>query len=341
MGRTSKLIGGTFALVGSAWVAAQQYDKRAIEADPARIRLDNPIEGRRVSVTSADGTALNVEVFGPEDAPTIILLHGWTCALSFWTCQIQELSYDHRVVAMDLRGHGDSGHAPENDYSIEAFADDFGAVLEACVPEGEKAVVVGHSMGAMSIIAWAGVNDGKVGERISAAAVINTGMGDLVSETLVVAAPPALDVLKRLAGQAILSVRAPIPTYSAPISNRVIRYVTMGPDASPAQVAFCERLITACDPHVRGACGGTLSELDLLESVAALDIPTVVIAGEKDRLTPLVHAEELAARLPNLAALVEIERSGHMSPVEFPDRVNEVLRKLVESESGTEALASL
>lgn len=339
MSRTTKLVGGALAATGGAWLLTQRYDKRRIEGDPARIRLERPLEGRRQSVTSGDGTALNVEIFGPEDAPTVVLFHGWTCALGFWTCQIQELAYDHRVVAVDLRGHGDSGHAPEGDYSIEAFGEDVSAILDACVPEGERCVVAGHSMGAMSIVAWAGVKVGKVKERIAAAAIINTGMGDLISESLVVSGPSVFDVIKRFAGQALLSARAEIPAYSAPINSRVVKYITLGPDASPAQVSFCERLVSACDPKVRGACGGTLSELDLLESIAHLDVPTVVIAGEKDRLTPLPHAERLAELLPDLVSLEVIENSGHMSPVEMPDQVNEVLRGLVETHLRTEVAA--
>src|SRR5690349_7581225 len=80
---------------------------------------------------SEDGTELHVEAFGPEDAPTLLLVHGWTCAIRFWSKQITELARTFRVVAFDLRGHGRSAPAVSGDYRPDAFAADISAVLDA------------------------------------------------------------------------------------------------------------------------------------------------------------------------------------------------------------------
>ena len=85
-----------------------------------------------------------------------MLLHGWTEALRYWVYVIRELTDQFRIVAYDLRGHGRSGRAPGDDYSLARFGDDLEAVLEATVPADEQAVVAGHSLGGMSIAAWAG-----------------------------------------------------------------------------------------------------------------------------------------------------------------------------------------
>ena len=127
-----------------------------IAADPEYAFLSAPPAGRPISVHSLDGTVLHAEAFGPEGAPTVVLAHGWTEALRFWIKQISELSrQDFRVVAYDLRGHGRSAKAHTGDYTLAAFGDDVEAVLRQCVPPNERAVLVGHSLGAMSIAAWA------------------------------------------------------------------------------------------------------------------------------------------------------------------------------------------
>lgn len=322
--------GATLAAAG--WAAQQRADRRAIREDPKGAALFADFEGQRSTVSAEDGTKLAVRTFGPDDAPTIVLVHGWTCASQFWKLQAPELSADRRVVTYDLRGHGESELARTGDYSIQAFASDLERVLAASVPEGERALLVGHSLGAMTIVAWAGAHPELVDERVSSAVLVNTGVGDLVSESLVLdRIPDRFTRLQRAAGEGVLRARAPIPTFSGPATYRLIRYAVVGPDASPAEAAFCERLVLDCPSHVRSSVGGTLSALDLRTSLARLQAPTLLIAGELDRLTPPRHAELMAAALPDVLDVVTIPRSGHMSPIEFPGEVTDLLAKLAGS----------
>jgi pimeloyl-ACP methyl ester carboxylesterase len=285
--------------------------------------------GRRSSVRAEDGTAIWVRTFGPDDAPTIILIHGWTCSAEFWTLQVAALESERRIVAFDLRGHGQSERPPTKNYSIETFGKDLDAVMRVCVPEGERALLVGHSLGAMTIVAWAAAHPEAVDERVSAAVLVNTGVGDLISESLVVEDVPGnLARLQRFAGESVLKARAPIPAFSSPITHRVIRQFVVGPDATPAEVAFCERLVLSCRADVRSAVGGTLSTLDLKLALARLVVPTLIITGSDDKLTPPAHAREMAAALPEVLELTEIPGSGHMSPVEFPGQVNDLIAQL-------------
>ena len=321
-------IGGAAALT-AGWIATQRADTKAVEADPNARDLFADFGGERSAVRAADGTALWVRSFGPPDAPKIVFIHGWTCAAEFWKLQIQALKGERRLIAFDLRGHGQSERPRDRNYSIGTFASDLDSVLRACVPEGERAMLVGHSLGAMTIVAWAGEHAEEVDARVASAVLINTGVGDLISESLVVAGvPDGFAQIERFAGEAVLRARAPIPTFTGPIANRVIRYAVMGPDSTPAQVAFCEQLVISCPADVRAAVGGTLSRLDLKAALAELDAPTLVIAGELDRLTPPKHAHDMAEHLPNVLDVIEVPRSGHMSPVEFPDQVNVLLSEL-------------
>jgi pimeloyl-ACP methyl ester carboxylesterase len=301
---------------------------RRIARDPETAYLDNTPQGRVQHVRSADGTRLHVEVFGPEDGETVVLAHGWTEALRYWTYVIRELEDKGlRVVAYDLRGHGDSDPAVGDDYAIERFGEDVEAVLAGCVPDTHRAVVAGHSLGAMSIAAWAAKHDGE--RRVKAAALMNTGVGDLIAEHLLLPLPGIANALNRMvARRGFLGNRTPLPRFSTPLSYAVVRYIAFGPGASPAQVAFYERMLVTCPPDVRARTGIALSEMDLHYAVPRLTVPTIVIAGADDRLTPPSHARRIAGALPQLRRLSVLEDTGHMAPVERPGAVAGALVEL-------------
>ncbi|MBV8430019.1 MAG: alpha/beta hydrolase [Solirubrobacterales bacterium] len=306
---------------------AQRRFHRQIAQDPEQAVLAEPPQGSPVSITSADGTALHAEAFGPRDGLPIVLAHGWTESLQYWIYQIRDLSErGFRVIAYDLRGHGESDGAARDDYSIERFGEDLEAVLAEVVPAGRAAVVAGHSLGAMAIAAWAEHHEVK--PRVAAAALINTGVGDLVAEQLLVPVPSVAQALNRtVAVHGFLGSRAPLPRFSTPLAAAALRYIAFGPAATPAQVAFFERMLIACPPDVRAQVGLALSELELHEALPQLTVPTIVIAGDQDRLTPPGHARRIAEMLPQLQRLTVLEDTGHMAPLE---RHAAVTRALVE-----------
>ncbi|CAN5535882.1 alpha/beta hydrolase [soil metagenome] len=318
----------TTAALGVSWEVQRRRDLRQIKADPDHRLLSSPPEGRPVTVRAGTGPSLHAEVFGPDDAPTIVLVHGWTCSLRFWAFQLAELSASHRVVAFDLRGHGRSDSAPSRDYSTEAFAVDLDAVLRELVPADERVTLVGHSLGAMTILAWAAANHEAVEGRVAATALINMGTGDLITEALIVRLPAVLVRARQLVGRIALSVPAPLPPQPTPLTNRLVRYVALSPSASPAQVAFSERMVLSARPIIRARTGASLSRMDLAEAIRSLTVPTIVIAGEHDRLTPPIHSQRLFEELPNAKAMIKIPDVGHMSPLEAHDEVTAHLRAL-------------
>ncbi len=320
--------GASAAGLAAAGLLAQRRFTRRIAEDPERTVLGSPPEGRPVEVRSPDGTLLHAEVFGDEDAPTLVLAHGWTENLSYWTYQIIELQERGlRIVAYDLRGHGDSQAAAGGDYSIARFGEDLEAVLATCVPEGRRAMVVGHSLGAMAVAAWAEHHD--VEARAGAAALINTGVGDLIAEQLLVPVPALAQALNRtVAVNGFLGSRAPLPRFSTPLMAAAIRYIAFGPHATPAQVAFYERMLIASPPDARANIGIALSEVELYEALPRLTVPTIVIAGAKDRLTPPSHARRIAEQLPQLEGLTVLPETGHMGPLERHREVTELLAQL-------------
>ena len=123
-------------------------------------------------------------------------------------------------------------------------------MLDATLADGERAIIAGHSLGAMSIAAWAERHD--VGRRARAAALINTGVGDLLAEQLLIPVPAiAQTVSDAIAVRGLLGSRAPLPRFSTPVSYALVRYIAFGPTATPAQIAFYERMLWTCPPGVR------------------------------------------------------------------------------------------
>jgi pimeloyl-ACP methyl ester carboxylesterase len=308
--------------------ALQAAHMRRIARDPETAALKDTPKGRTQSVVSADGTALHVEVFGPDDGETVVLAHGWTEAIQYWIYVIRGLAdRGLRVVAYDLRGHGDSAPAKRGDYAIPRFGEDLEAVLAGCVPEGRRAVVAGHSLGAMSIASWAEKHD--VERHVKAAALLNTGVGDLIAEHLILPLPGIAQALNSvIARRGFLGSRAPLPRFSTPLSYAAIRYIAFGPEATPAQVAFFERMLITCPPQVRADIGIAMSDMDLHDALPRLTVPTLVIAGANDRLTPPSHARRIAEMLPELRRLTVLENTGHMTPLERPEVVIDALAEL-------------
>jgi pimeloyl-ACP methyl ester carboxylesterase len=141
--------------------------------------------------------------------------------------------------------------------------------------------------------------------------------------------PGVAQALNRtIALRGFLGSQAPLPRFSTPLSAAMLRYVAFGPDATPAQVAFFERMLLTCPPDVRAQVGVAMSEMDLQHTLPRLTVPAIVIAGEADRLTPPSHARRIAEMLPELRRLTVLEDTGHMTPLERPEVVVEALTEL-------------
>ena len=324
----------------AAGAALQRRHLRTIARDEDYQRLRAPLDGRPLRITSTDGTELYAEAYGPDDGDTVVLAHGWTEQLAYWGPVITRLrGHGLRVVAYDLRGHGRSHAAAGDDYTLERFGEDLEAVLAAAGAgsDHEPATVAGHSLGAMSIAAWAAYHDPPA--RARAAALVNTGLGDLISGHLLL--PQVARFLNHpRASRAVLGSRAPVPPFSTPLQQAMIRYIAFGPNASMGDVAFYERMLIDTPPDVRAAVGVALTGMDLWHAVASITVPTLVIAGAGDRLTPPSHARRIAEALPYPAGLLELPETGHMSPLERPGEVTEALVGLIRQTAGTPVAAS-
>ena len=296
-----------------------------------------PVPPRELTVTSADGARLHAELHGVTDpaAPAVVLAHGWTCSTAFWAPVVRELVAHHRVIVYDQRGHGRSAAPGPGGYSTEALADDLEAVLEQTLEPGRRAVVVGHSMGGMTVMAAAGRP--ALRERAAAVVLCSTGASRLVERARVV--PLRSERLRARVHRSILGARLPMGPVT-PVSKRLLRYGTMGPGSAPAMVEACARIVHACPRTVRAGWAHVMGDLDLDARVGLLTLPAAVIVGTADRLTPPEQAHAIAAALPQCTGLTELSGLGHMTPVEDPGAVSGVIRRLAAEHLAADHLAA-
>ncbi|MEU0501583.1 alpha/beta fold hydrolase [Nocardia sp. NPDC005998] len=290
-----------------------------------------------VPVVTRDGARLRVHAYGPAHAPAIVLVHGWTCAIEYWNAQINAFAGEYRVIAYDVRGHGESelGSSP---LTTDLLADDLAAVLDATLHPGERAVLVGHSLGGMTLQAWAGRYPDRVAKQAGAVLLTNTAPGQLVAETTVV---PLFNTPLPL-----LHLRIPLPHFIgrlglgapivfppiAPVKWAFTRQI-MSPRSAGDVVDYSLAIVRSCPARVRAKFGILLAELDLGESARNLTVPTTILAGEFDDMTPPVHSERIAEMLSETGSLVKYEvlPQGHLGNAEMFDRFNEELALILES----------
>ena len=277
-----------------------------------------------ISARSRDGVHLHVEVHGNPDGPTLVLSHGWTCSIRFWLPLIAELAADYRLVAYDQRGHGLSDRAPGSGrstgwYGVPALAEDLAAVLDAAAGPG-PVILVGHSMGGMTIMA-AG-DSLPVLSRTRAILLSSTGASDLATTTALIPGRLGKHLARRL-----LRGATPLgpPTR---LSARLLAYGTLGPRPGRALAAENAAIIHACPRGTRSGWGRVLETLDVREGAARLAVPTAVLVGSADRLTPPGQSDRIAALLPQLYSTTRLPGIGHMAPMENPAALAALIREL-------------
>ncbi len=320
-GRESRLPGrlalgtGVVALAGAGVsVATGLLHNRALASDSDWVLLSSPLSGSPVQVQSADGTPLHAEVFGVDEAPTFVLAPGWTEEIAVYDLVTRGLlGRGFRVVVYDLRGQGASGAQSGLDQHIDRYGEDLDAVLRATCDGRDDVVVAGHSLGGMSVVAWAKLSEAPRAQ-VRAAALIATGMSVLISDIgLLPGAVPA--VARRAVIEPLMSAEQPVPHLSTPVSRALLRRLCFGPHAGAGQVELTEQMIWRMDPKLRAGAAMTLRGLDLSEALASLDVPTLVVVGAEDRLTPPIHSRRMVASLPHVAEFLLLPETGHMVPL--------------------------
>jgi pimeloyl-ACP methyl ester carboxylesterase len=286
----------------------------------------NLIAAQRVSFTTADGLALATRQIGPEVADmTVILLHGLLGDSHSWRCQTDHLTSRHpdiRVIAYDQRGHGRSGRGCALSSTLGQLALDLDAVIDTTTPTGHI-VLVGHSMGAMTILQYLQHHQSRNADRITGVGLIAAAAADITRHGL------GRFLAPRLAGGACaLAARIPgsaegVRTSAVRATEPIWRLVT---NKAPTLAA----LINA--PHLP-IVAGFLDSISHFDGTAAYGIlsrtPTLIMCGTVDRVTPPRHSAAIAAAV-SAAEFVGVPGAGHMLMLDRPDIVNDGLDALLD-----------
>lgn len=282
-----------------------------------------------------DGLELHVTTHGPDDAPvTVVLSHCWTADEAEWHYQVRDLMtrYGHgiRILTWDHRGHGRSQAAPERDCTIHNLARDMGDVIDTYAPHG-RLVLTGHSIGGMTIMTLPEVRPDLVG-RVDALLFVATSSGRLDTVTLGL---PETGKLVKSQIPRILAIRARLHSRSQrrrspAIERQIVARFLFGTPSRQRDCGLVVDQLINCPPATMSGFYRDLMLHERTDGLTAYDgIPTTVLVGSADRLTPPHHARRLAGAIRG-ARLVVCPGAGHMLPLERDRLVSDELIHLVD-----------
>jgi YbgC/YbaW family acyl-CoA thioester hydrolase len=269
--------------------------------------LEDTPAGSAVQRVTVNGVGLAVDVAG--DGPAILFVHGYPLDRSIWRHQMEHLD-GWRRIAPDLRGMGQSD-APDLGYSMTTYADDLAALLDSLGVD--QVVLCGLSMG--GYVAFEFLRRHRT--RVRGLILVDTRAENDSAEgrrSRDAAAQAAREDGTRAVAAAML------PKLFAEETEEAV--------GEPWRQV--ERVIVATPiPGIVGALAAMRDRPDSTSLLESLDLPSLIIVGEHDRITPPASSHRMAAALAG-SHLEVVHGAGHLSPVEKPEAVTEVMRKFVE-----------
>jgi len=275
--------------------------------------LDGPEQSSYFATTDQiidlEGQMIRYRESGPSDAPSLVLLHGFTDSLHTWDALVDALDDDFHVLRPDLPGHGLSGPNPEGDYSNAALVDFVGAFLDATGTQ--DAILVGNSLGGLAAWRYAAGSDAVQGLVLLApGGVPHNGVGDTPLDV-----PAMLKFYLKGAPEA--GVKAALQAMYADPSKvteaRVTEFRDMMKEGGHGD-AFVARAAAFALP-------------DPAREMNKITVPTIVIWGAQDVVLPPAHAEVFAQNIAG-AEIMILEKVGHMPQAEATDQVADAIRRL-------------
>jgi pimeloyl-ACP methyl ester carboxylesterase len=281
---------------------------------------------QRVSVNTADGLSLATTQIGPETADlTVMLVHGLMGDSGSWQHQTSHLTSSHsdiRVIAYDQRGHGRSGCGCARSSTLGQLARDLDAVIDATAASGQI-VLIGHSMGAMTILQYLQHQQARNVDRIAGVGLIAPAVADvtryglgrmLATPLLAKACALASKIPASADASRTTAVRAAAPIWRPVAKNSFTLAALINAPQLPILAGFLELISRFDGTAAFRALSGT---------------PTLVMCGTRDLVTPRRHSAAIFAAVP-AAEFVVVPDAGHMLMLERPAVINERLDALLE-----------
>ena len=333
---------GAVGLAAAGAVLGINHQSRAIRRRKGDATPFGTLRSRPVTIIADDGVPLHVEVDEldvgvpqPASRLTVVFCHGYALNLDCWHFQRAAYRGLERSVYYDQRSHGRSGRSTEGHATIDQLGHDLLTILEHVVPEG-PVVLVGHSMGGMSIIALAEQHPELFGDRIVGVGLISTTAGGLDPSRILLPLVPAklggelthrtvrtlarshrlVDGVRR-AGRTVAVVATDLFAFGGEVPAAYVDFV----DSMLSQTPF--EVVAEFFPSFRG--------LDKFDSVEVIGrVPTTIICGTADKLTSVGHSRKLHERIPG-STLIECDDAGHMVMIERHGQVNAALDQLLSA----------
>jgi pimeloyl-ACP methyl ester carboxylesterase len=313
--RVLKIAGVTAGValgVAGAAYAAQRAVARGLRERPDRdagklgaLPFD---EARRIP--SHDGGSIYTVSRG--SGPTILLSHGVTLASRVWVKQFTSLPEQGvRVVAFDHRGHGES-LAGESGHSIENLASDLRSVLEGL--DLDDVVLVGHSMGGIAAQVFAAQHPDLARERVRGLVLLST-----TAKTSISAWRRLRCAAERLSDKFDLGRLMAMPELGLMLAR-----IGFGKDPIASHVELTRELLSSCGTETGREAIRALMGVDLTDELPRIELPTLVVAGTRDVITPMGDARRIASLVPG-ARLVTFEDAGHMLMLERTDELDRLV----------------
>ncbi|MCW2849112.1 MAG: Pimeloyl-ACP methyl ester carboxylesterase [Marmoricola sp.] len=342
-------IGAAVLAAAATGVAVERRVVRARRAGGAEADRLGTLRSDPQQVKCDDGVVLHAEV--DEISPyaggkrprrqdvTVVFVHGYALNLDCWHFQREAFRGSHRMAFYDQRSHGRSERSDREHANIDQLGDDLADVIATLAPTGDV-ILVGHSMGGMSIIAFAERHPEMFAQRVTGVALISTTAGGLQPHRTLsrwipdrvgqVLAPRVIAAMAR-APELVDSARRPGSNVGFLVADM---FAFGGKDVPAAEVEFLDEMLAGTSFDVLAQFFPSFSQLDKFEHLAAFaGIETTIICGTKDRLTSIDHSRKMAEQMPG-ARLVEVVGAGHMVIFESRDVVNAALQDLVEEAAG-------
>ncbi len=295
-----------------------------------------------ITVVADDGVPLHVEIdeyaaTGRRRAAktpelTVVFIHGYSLTLDSWHFQRAAYRGQVRAVYYDQRSHGRSGRSGAGHATIEQLGHDLKHVLDTVVPHG-PIVLVGHSMGGMTIMALAEEYPELFGDRVVGVGLISTTAGGLEPHRIV--APMLPSTVGGAVAERLMSVLARghrqvdgFRRLGHSVAIVATDELAFGDDVPASYVEFVDEMLSATPFGVVAEFFSNFAALDKFETVKALSVvPTSIICGTADKITSIGHSRKLHAYIAG-SNLLECQGAGHLVIMERHDEVNTELDHL-------------
>jgi pimeloyl-ACP methyl ester carboxylesterase len=308
--------------------------KRITRTSEADLEAFFSLRSEGPDVTTPDGVVLHTEVDeGADDDLTLVYVHGYALNLDCWHFQRLHFRGTLRQVFYDQRSHGRSTRSEAERCRIPQLAEDLSQVLQEVVGSG-PVVLIGHSMGAMTIMRLAQSRPELFGSQVLGVALFCTSAGELTDHSPVRGIPgrtfhrmaePLMAGLNRIPELVSQGRRA-----GSDLGYVVTRRLAFGSDVPPRYVDFASEMLAEIPLEVVADYYPAIGELDEYQALEIVSkVPAVVVGCENDVITPIEHTARIAELLPNADA-IRVPECGHLGMIEKHEIFNGALARLLE-----------